>query len=295
MDFKVIFATLTTSATLAVFAPAVAEKITPQVIHIESLSQIPSDHPPKTLFLFDLDDTIFDSFSMLGSRAWRRYIVEATKKIDPSRNWHDIFSYALAQKHPMTAVEELTSAYVKDKQANDFIAVGFTSRERQAWYDTPHEGVDALTVQQLSKIGVDFNNGSLENNYPDLANHSEYFKGVFFANIEPKGAFLTDLLEKTSTHPVKVVFIDDKLSQVDSVANALSDLGIPHECYFYLASDKKGKQFDPLLANIQLYHFYASKGEAALSDQDAEAIAASDSTKDADFYLKATIDLAKTY
>jgi hypothetical protein len=111
-------------------------------------------------------------------------------------------------------------------------------------------------AQQLSSIDVNFNNRSVENIYPDLATDSEYFNGIFFANIEPKDNYLLHLFKTNSTLPQKVIFIDDKLSQVESVANALAELVMPHESYFYSATDKKGKNFNPLIANIQLYYFY---------------------------------------
>lgn len=293
MSYNVTMTSLATSAMLAVSIPMNAEIITPQVFHIESLSSI-NNQPPKTLFLLDIDDTIFDSFSMLGSKAWRRYIVEATKKIDPTENWHDIFSYALAQKHPLRAVEKITSTFVQDLQSKEMIVCGFTSRERKLWYDMFQEGVDVLTVKQLSSVNVNFNNGSLEKHHPDLAKNSEYFNGVFFANIEPKGNYLLHLFKSSSSFPEKVIFIDDKLSQVESVASALAKLGIPHESYLYSATDKKGKIFNPLIANIQLYYFYDSNGEKALSDEQAQLIAVSNPEKDADFYLKEALSIAKT-
>lgn len=293
MNLNVSMASLTTSAMLALSMPIIADNIVPQVFHIESLSQVSNNHPPKTLFLFDIDDTIFDSFSMLGSKAWRRYIVEATKKIDPSENWHDIFSYALAQKHPLRAVEEITSSFVKDLQSKEFVVCGFTSRERKLWYEMSQEDVDVLTVQQLSSIDVNFNNGSVENIYPNLARDSEYFNGGFFANIESKGNYLLHLFKTNTLLPEKIVFIDDKLSQVESVANALAELGISHESYLYLATDIKGKSFDPLIANIQLYYFYDSNGEKALSDEEAKVIAISNPEKDANHYLTATLSIAK--
>jgi hypothetical protein len=293
MNLNTTITSLTTSAILSVSMPAIAKNVTPEVIHIESLSQVSANHPPGTLFLLDLDDTMFDSFSMLGSKAWRRYIVEAAKKIDSSENWHDIFSYALAQKHPMKAVETMTSPWVKDLQSKGYVVCGLTSRERNLWYDTAQRDVDALTVQQLSAIDVNFNNGSTETLYPDLAKDSEYFQGVFFANIEPKGNYLLHILKTCASRPGKVVFLDDKLSQVESVAKALAELNIPHESYFYSATDKKAKGFNPLIANIQLYHFYESKGEKALSDQEAELIAKANPENDANYYLKAAINLAK--
>lgn len=263
------------------------------IFKIESLSQISTEQPSKTLFLFDLDDTIFDSFSMLGSKAWRRYIVEATKKIDISENWHDIFSFALAQKHPLKTVETLTSSFVKELQEKGHVVCGLTSRERKLWYNMPKDGVDILTIEQLNSVNVDFNNKSLENVYPYLSGDSEYFKGVFFANIDPKGDYLLHVFANATQYPEKIIFIDDKLSQVESVDNALSKLRVTHECYSYYAIDEKGKSFNPLIANIQLYYFYQSNGKEIISDQKASLIAKENPEKDAESYLRATLEIVK--
>lgn len=248
-------------AVLALTPPIFAEEVLPKIFEIESLCQISANQPNKTLFLFDIDDTIFDSPSMLGSKAWRKYISEAAGKIDQSENWHDIISYELAKKHPLTPVEIMTSSFVKDLQERGYGVCGLTARERNIWYYMPQEGVDLLTIKQLNSVGVDFNNGSLENTYPELSQATEYFGGVFFADLEPKGNYLLKLFGNTSQFPEKIIFIDDKPSQSESVAFALSQLGIAHECYTYTATDEKAKVFDPLIANIQLYYFYDSEGK----------------------------------
>lgn len=63
---------------------------------------------------------------------------------------------------------------------------------------------------------------------------------------------LDDTIFDSSLLPVKIIFVDDKLSQVESVDTALTKLGIPHQCYVYLATDKKAKAFDPLITNSTL-------------------------------------------
>ncbi len=262
MSFNVSsFYNLVTSAILAISSPIIAEQRVSHVSKVESLCQIPTTQPEHTLFLFDIDDTIFDSPYMLGSKAWRRYIVEAVRKIDNSENWHDIFSYSLAQKYPLQLVEAETSEFVKELQNKGYAVCGFTSRERSFWYDMAQNGVDILTTEQLRSVNVDFNNKSLEKTYPYLSRDPEYFEGIFFANVEPKGNFLLNLLRNTPRLPSKVVFIDDKLTQVESVANTLETLKIPYECYTYIATDEKNNSFDPLIANIELYYFYKSNGK----------------------------------
>lgn len=262
------------------------------IFHIHSLEEISVDQPENTLFFFDLDDTIFDSFSMLGSKAWRKYISSATKPIDPSENWHDIFSYDIAQKHPLRPVEPITLSFIQELQNKGYAVCGLTSRERNFWYEMPQQGIDRLTVNQLLSIGVNFNNGSMEKQFPFLSIHPEYFKGIFFANREPKGNYLLHIFNLAPHFPKKIIFIDDKCQQVESVSKALTSLGIPNECYLYLATDKKAKWFDPLIANIQLYYFYTSDGQIILSDEQAATIA-KNTQEDAEYYLCKVLLLAK--
>ena len=277
-----------------IVSPFVENRATPSIYQIESLSQISKEQPEHTIFFVDIDDTVFDSFSMLGSKAWRRYIVQAAKNIDPSQNWHDILSYRLAEKnHPLLAVEgDLTRSFIRELQQKGYIVCGLTSRERSYWYETPQKGIDELTIGQLSGVGVNFDNKSLENIYPYLSMNDEYYKGVMFADLEPKGEYLIELFEKAPQFKGKVIFIDDKDTQVASVDAALKKLGIPHECYTYTATEKKGKAFNPLYANIELFHFYQSDGKQCLTDQEAKEIAEANPDKDAEHYLKATLELA---
>jgi len=253
---------------------------------ITSLDQITCEQPAGTLFLFDIDDTIFDSPHLVGSKGWRKYIAEAALSLDPTQNWHDIFSYALALRHPLQLVEEKTSALIRQLQNSGYVVCGFTARERNLWFDMPQPGIDFLTIGQLRTLDVDFYTQSLEKSYPYLSQASEYCAGVFFANIEPKGGYLLHLLRDAPQLPPKIVFIDDKLTQVVSVANALESLGIPHECYHYTATDAKGQKFDPLIANIQLHSFFTSDGKTILSDSQAASIAKEHPNKEADFYLR---------
>jgi hypothetical protein len=293
MNFGILgVCSLAVASTLA-FSPIVeikADQQVSQIVNIQSLSEVHVSQPDKTLFLLDLDDTIFDFPHMVGSKSWRSYIRQATIEIDDSRNWHDILSYYLTKNYPVKTVEPMTSEFVQNLQEKGYVVCGFTSRERKLWYDMPQEGVDLMTTSQLNSVGINFNNNSLENTYPYLALEPEYFSGTYFCNIEPKGNFLTHLFKDAPAVPSKVVFIDDKLSQVESVSNALTTLGIPHESYCYLATNAKAKNFDPLIANIQLYHYL--KSNEVLSDDEAALLAKENPSNNADFYLRAILEIA---
>lgn len=274
----------------AVTAPltTVTSKETVSVIaQIQKINEISSAYSKNTLIFFDIDDTLFDSPYLLGSRGWRRYIVEATK--NTGKNWHDIFSYFIAQNVPSVAIEGSTVQLVKELQTQGIGVCALTARERKVWYSTPTEGVDLLTSNQLKAAGFEFDQNAHKRLYPDLVDNPEYFGGIFFADTELKGEYLKKILGKASQKPTKIIFVDDKIIQVESVASALKELGIDHECYWYCATDDKAKKFNPLISNIQLYHLWISKGQKIISDKEAEEIAKAYPEKDADYYLRETL------
>lgn len=272
--------------------PSVSSNPDVRIVKIESLNQIADSEPAQTIYFFDIDDTLFDSPHMLGSKAWRKYIVAATKD-DPTENWHDIFSLFIARNHPLETVEALTSQFVQELQMKGCGVFGLTARERKKWYDTPMSDIDLLTVNQLESVGISFNNESQDEAYPYLTNDLEYFKGIFFADVEPKGGYLLKLFKEAPQLPEKVIFIDDKQSQVESVAAALDQLGINYECYWYTATDNKASKFDPLIANIQLYYFWISGSQKVISDEEATSIAKQYPERNAEYYLQSLLSDAK--
>lgn len=263
-----------------------------RISKIESLTEIADSDPTHTLYFFDIDDTLFDSAYMLGSKAWRKYIVAATKD-DPTEDWHDIFSLFIARNHPLQAIETMTSEFIQELQTKSEAVFGLTARERKMWYDTPMADTDLLTIAQLESVGISFDHPSIDKTHPHLTSDSEYFKGVFFANIEPKGEYLLKLFKDAPQLPAKVIFVDDKQNQVESVAAALNQLGIDYECYWYTATDSKASKFNPLIANIQLYYFWISEGERVLSDNEAHSIAEQHPERDAEYYLQSLLNEAK--
>lgn len=260
-----------------------------RIFTIDSLTQVSDPECAEAVYFLDIDDTLLDSAHMLGSKAWRKYISSATED-NTGRNWRDFFSLFIARNHPLETVEACTGQFVRELQCKGHAVFGLTARERTLWYDTPTEDVDLLTVSQLESVGISFKHESLEKAYPRLTDNPEYFRGIFFADIEPKGGFLLELFKNVSPLPAKVIFIDDKYCQVESVANALDQLGISNVCYWYIKTDDKASRFDPLIANIQLLYFWMSDGQTVLSDKEALAVADQCPETQAEYYLEVVLD-----
>lgn len=258
------------------------------IIEIDSFEAIELSSGLDTLYFFDIDDTLIDSPTMLGSKEWRAYIKAKTGK--KAGNWHDILTLYLARNYPVVTVEKETAEFVRCLQNRGNAVFGLTARERQKWYDTPVQGIDALTALQLSLVGIHFTDHP---SFSYLYDDPEYYQGVFFVDLDLKGDYVTKLFKNQKQLPERVVFVDDKKKHVESVAEALTDLNIPHACYWYVATDKRSRVFDPKIANIQLYHFLLEGDGRVLSDEEAFLIGLKNVEKTADDYLTLSLEIAK--
>lgn len=265
-------------------------KISQKIIKIDTIDQLPLTQPEGTLFLFDLDDTLIDSPHMVGSRAWRQYMRAAVGKY-----WHDRLSLFLLEHIAVDTVEKTTAEIIKLLQIQGYPVCGFTARERHFWFDIPAH-MDEITTQQLASVGIQFDSDNVVRAYPALTQTPEYYEGIIFSNVVEKGSYLASLLQSfpaSSLLPNKVIFIDDKKYQIESVAAALEESGIDYECYLYRATDKKDSAFDPLIANIQLYHIWLSQGHTVLTDHQAAALALTTPASQGLEYLQMIIEEAK--
>ena len=265
-----------------------------KVVQIESIDQLPTSDYNQTIYLFNISDTLIDSPNMIGAKAWRKYIKEATK-CDQSRNWHDLFSFFLLSHHyPVETVEGKTSQFIKDLQSKGALVCGLTGRERKMWYGTPAENVDEITIAQLKSVGIELSDDSLRRSFPSLASSSTYFKGVFFSDEESKSEYIKKLLSKPGNSIKNIVVVDDKVEEVNAISKVLSELKMPNECYWYSVTERKSREFNPLIANIQLYYFWLSGGEKVISDDEVLSIIEEYPERDAAYYLDVVMQVAKT-
>jgi hypothetical protein len=259
--------------------PVVIEKA--PINPIESLFDIPEDQPLGTIYLIDLDDTLFDHPYMLGSKAWRSYFAKATGGAGFANCAHDRATLYLAENFPVVTVEEKTAEWVKNRQGK-YEVYFLTARERNIWYYTPRKEADQLAIQQMNSVAIDLDKAYPSALYSQFKQVPQFYKGGFFSDLDSKGEFISKVLEKCSPKPPNVIFSDDKQANTQDVADHLTKLGIPNRCYWHRKVEKK--PFDSKIADVQLY--YALKEKRLLSDQEAKEL-----VSDGRDYLKESLEL----
>ncbi len=260
-----------------------------KIIETTEIKDILNEIDEQTLVLFDMDDTLTDSTISMGSGIWRQYMrkqLVPEYDIRSDQNPHDILAHRAASEVPVKPVEEDLVPLIHDLQSRQIAVFCLTKRGHQRWYSSTIEGIDLLSKQQLHSIGIDFSRSQL----PDAFRHLDttlFYHGIFLASGTNKGPFLENILNKTGYLPAKVIFVDDKMDDVKSVEETLNAMGIPNACYWYHRADSDRKNFNPLIASIQL--------QALLNDQrvpnDEEALNISEESaiSDPDAYFMSII------
>ena len=240
----------------------------------EALSSVDND----TVLIFDLDNTIIETIQALGSDQWVDYLKEKYRKeygetgeseeaikakvlVKVLDDWKRVVRVTKVQP-----VEETTPELIRGLQAKGVRIMGLTARP-----------VDLIgrTRSQLESVRVDLSKSTVSPEEftlatsPDVDFRAKFSGGILHSGNNPKGPLLTKfLLEKLKLQPKKIVFVDDKKGNVESVEAALNKIqGLDHTSYRYGGADKKVAGFRKELAEIEWEYF-----RAILSDSAAQAI-----------------------
>jgi hypothetical protein len=240
---------------------------------IDALASVDSD----TVVVFDLDNTVIEPVQTLGSDQFFGYLVEQGKQTGLTGS--QAVAQALAEATPIQpkskvrTVEALTPRLIRNLQRKGIPTLGLTARPI-GWA----EG----TIEQLSSVHVDFTPTALIDHDapvgPNLA--GRYLHGVIFmADGGDKGQYLVEFLKQVGSTAHRVIFIDDKLNNVQSVERALDQTTLEHISFRYGAADPEVKAFDRGVADFE-YRYFQQTGEF-ISDRKARQLMSSSFHSDA--------------
>ena len=207
--------------------------------------------------VYDLDNTIITNEPFYGSESWSHWVDSNDSNYSENLlksgqvnkyDFYDSIRYMINYK----PVETSTLSTIEFLQ-NKYPTIGSTSRGFQS---------DPTTKLQLSRNGFDFKKnpigvkGDFDNSYLGLNSYKNgytmYVGGIQYTSGGNKGVFLQSLIlkERSKTGNAKlcqsIVFVDDTLSKVEDVKNALQgkfNLSLVH--YTYLPDPENPKNWHP--------------------------------------------------
>jgi len=229
------------------------------------ISHIAADRE-DVIVVFDIDNTLLKSIHQLGSVAWGDSIAaDLESKGISKREAQEVVSIFWRTVQPnvkVQAVDPETPHIIRSIQKEKISVICLTARKPEELNNT---------LNQLQSIGVD-----LSEAFPflhpsqTLASISDalYCKGILFATpFNKKSHVFISFLKENNLKPKKVIFIDDKISHVEDVHNALLNEGIECVGIRFGGADEDVKQFNPSIAEMQWKAF-----PQLLTDEQARAV-----------------------
>jgi hypothetical protein len=261
------------------FIPLLAEA---KVIQTNSFADILTEIDEDTWVFCDIDDTLLTTTTTLGNSLWWDYFINKMEKarfsLDQVQSEVNHLIGTILKKAPVTLVEKNTASVVAEMQNKGVKVFGLTARKNHPAY-LPE--FDLVTFQDLNAQGIVFNELPVE----ATEKLNKYFSyGTIYTSHNLKGPYLKDFFEQVGAQPKKVVFIDDSISQVDSVIQTMASLNIPVAVFHYTFIENNGPRFNPYIANIQLENLI--KTGSVISDDEALDIALANPKTDKHYFLK---------
>lgn len=207
-----------------------------------------------TLVVFDIDNTVLESRQTLGSDQFFGFLVK--KATEQGLAGADAIKCALKNASlvqptsRVRPVEAPTPRLIAEIQKRKIPHFALTARPI-AWA--------SKTLQQLNSIRVDFTKSSTYSGDINFGPKSmgRYLGGVvFMSDGGDKGQYLVEFLKAIDLRPRKIVFVDDKLKNVESVEAALNGTPIKHISFRYGAADERVKNFNSDVAEVQWSYFH---------------------------------------
>lgn len=251
---------------LAVSLVVSAQTAQAKSYEIQSMKQILPLIDQNTLVVFDIDNTILQPTQMLGSDQWAMNEISRFKAQgldDRSAKDKGVAQFAQVQmKTNVQPVEKINPALIRYLQKNRITTFALTARPLVLAHRSDQE-LQSIGVQMhitapkaplQSQLGTD----------PTV-----YNKGILLVGPHNnKGTVLANFIKNFVHQPItKIVFIDDKVGNVQNVEEGLKDFSIPHFELRYSAADAYVKAFDSRIGDLQWNIF--KQNDAIISDAQA--------------------------
>jgi len=238
-----------------------------EIVELKHFNEIASYATPETLVITDIDDTILVPPQMLGSDEWFAHRMKKHREGGlPSHSALERTvseAQAVREISEMKLVESGTDKIIQSLQKKGLCVMGLTVQgsavSRRTNNQLKFNNID-LTVNSLSK----------EDQYFPLGGQTMLYRNnILFTTGVSKGEALFTLLDKIKVMPKRIIFIDDKTSNVEEVEKWAKKRNVQYIGLRYSFSDQNKASFRPDIAEVQ---FNQSTFTHLLSDDEALAL-----------------------
>lgn len=198
------------------------------------------DADQTTLVIFDVDDVLLmptDSIYLISRGDYFNNIMEDFKKRYTEDQIEKMIN-AIMIGRPVKIVDSKIISIIKSLQKNDIPVMALTALSTGA-FDNNKSFVE-WRIQQLKEVDITFNNkwnalNSKKFTNLKAINPPEYKGGILFSSGIPKGDILQSFLFECNLKPKRIIFLDDRRNNLESVKKFCDAAGIEFLGFEYTA------------------------------------------------------------
>ncbi len=227
------------------------------------IEKLLEDADKETLVLFDVDQTLITPNDPILKPKWEKYLDQLLGGKKVAVNEHGEKRYIFREilmKAPHSVINNKSIDFIEKKQREEIPVIAFTAAPGGKIGKV--ESFIDWRVDELQKFGFQFGIGNKLSDIgtlklakdPSLEFPPIYKSGVLITSLHDKGPVLMSFFKEINWIPKKVIFIDDKMHNLKSVAQSLEGrtkvLGI-----HYTGANDLPCDLDENIAKKQVSHF----------------------------------------
>lgn len=212
------------------------------------------------LVVFDVHDVLTMPKDQILKKPYKYLFKEALQQIADVDGEKEATSLEniVKKKHTVMLVDPAIISLLATLQERGVRALALTNAragDSEGWVR------EDLLISRLQSLGIDLSGSfpslsclSLEDSeVSSRAGSLLFVKGVIFTSQTPKGLVLKEFLRKSGFCPSQIIFVDDKVTNLESVQTFCTEAGIPFIGFQYTAVEKQGTDvLDKKRAQLQL-------------------------------------------
>lgn len=242
-----------------------------QIAHFDSLwNELAQQTGCDTLVIFDINDVLLrpqDQVLRLGAADYRTKLRQIYLSHFNEAQRKEWAKNLLGKDNLCTLIDKRSPQLIKQLQENGVKVIALTTGDA-------HD--EDFWIQQLKKNQIDFS--AAFSDYASITLDDAIFsedypifkKGVLFVDPYSKGQVLQAFLSRINFRPNKVIFVDDKIKNLEEVAQVIYSFGIPFIGLQYMEEFYAVLSINEAIAELQ--YRYAAENNMWLSDQEASLL-----------------------
>jgi FMN phosphatase YigB (HAD superfamily) len=225
-----------------------------KIIELQSMNDLQvATWNEKTLVVFDIDNTLLRQDSMIGTHQWGDYMKERAMRAGLSENEAKQYQYRvfgqLQDKLNVVPVEVEVLGLLKTLEDKNIKHFALTARSAI---------LKDVTAKQVETLKHNFSKKfPLQKDLTKIEKHLH--QGIIFSGDVPKGELLKTIVENSPNEFDHIVFVDDKLYNLESIEKSFTNNPIKLESFRYSAADVFVNNFNPVIADLQYSFILESK------------------------------------